>query len=315
MRKIIITEEQEKNLIEILKEEIYQMPVDKKANKPYCVNPEKVLIVKNFLDKGFSHHDYEKIGPDGMPLIIKIISMNASDGTPLKYMYTEQMEDLLVDRFQNMFSDRDERSAFLKQVLNDWLHGRISPLGGLSTNRINEGLSVEEIEERANEADTNPTDAQKEAGNYRMGHISVCGMPISIENPRGSKRRYKNEDGTDGYNVMKHHYGYFKLTDKLGKDGDAVDVFVGPYIDKFKNVYVVDQNAKDGSFDESKVMLGFMDIKSAKDAYMSNYSKGWKGFRDITGVPLDIFKKWLYRKKRQSKPFGEYIRIKEKKVD
>lgn len=317
MRRLIISEEQEKILAKFLKEEkeIYQMPVDKKANKPYCINPEKVLIVKNFLDKSFSPHDYEKIGADGMPVTIKVISMNAANGEPLKYMYQEQIQDLLIDRFQKMFNDKLERELFMKQVLADWLAGKIGPLGTLSTNRLlSENMSVEEIETRANEADTNPTDAQKEAGNYKLGHISVAGMPISIENPKGSKRRYKNEDGTDGYNVMKFHYGYFKFTDKKGKDGDAIDVFVGPHLENITKVYVVDQNAKDGSFDESKVMLGFDSIKDAKEGYMANYGPDWKGFRCITGVPLRIFKQWLYRRKRQRKPFADYVKIRKKRI-
>ena len=95
MRKLIITEEQERKLIEILNEEIYQMPVDRKANKPYCVNPEKVLIVKNFLDKGFTAHDYEKIGADGMPSVIKIISMNASI-TSSRKLYSPSLTDFRI---------------------------------------------------------------------------------------------------------------------------------------------------------------------------------------------------------------------------
>ena len=86
MKKFVINEKQEKELIKRLNEEIYQMPVDKKANKPYCINPEKVLIVKKFLDKTFQPHDYEKIGSNGMPVKIKVVSMNASNGEPLKYM-------------------------------------------------------------------------------------------------------------------------------------------------------------------------------------------------------------------------------------
>ena len=87
MRRLIITEEQERELAQMLKEEAYQMPVDTKTNKPYCINPEKVLIVKKFLDKGFTSHDYQKIGPDGMPMTIKVVSMNADNGEPLKYLY------------------------------------------------------------------------------------------------------------------------------------------------------------------------------------------------------------------------------------
>ena len=164
MKKFVINEKQEKELIRRLNEETYQMPVDKKANKPYCINPDKVLIVKKFLDKTFTPHDYEKIGSNGLPIKIKVVSMNASNGEPLKYMYKDQLHDLLVDRFQNMFLDVNERDLFMKQVIEDWLNGGIGLFGTLTKNYLSENT----IDEKANEANLNPTDAQKEAGNYKM---------------------------------------------------------------------------------------------------------------------------------------------------
>ena len=149
MARIIISEKQEKILANLLKEGIYQMPVDKEKNKPYCINPEKVLIVKKFLDKGFSAHDYEKIGNDGLPKRIKVFSMNASNGEPLKYMYQNQLLDLLIDKFQNMFIDKIERELFMKQVIKDWIADKIGVFGGLSTNRlIAENMTSEEIDEK-----------------------------------------------------------------------------------------------------------------------------------------------------------------------
>ena len=313
MKKFVINEKQEKELIKRLNEEIYQMPVDKKANKPYCINPDKVLIVKKFLDKTFQPHDYEKIGSNGMPVKMKVVSMNASNGEPLKYMYKEQLHDLLVDRFQNMFLDKNERDLFMKQVIEDWLNCKIGLFGNLTKNYLSEN-TMEEVDSRANEAELNPTDAQKEAGNYKMGHVRIMGMPISIENPKGSYRQYKKEDGSVGKNQMKYHYGYFTNTTGNGKDGDAVDVFIGPNVENCDYVYVVDQNNEQGDFDESKVMLGFNSTEHAKKAYMANYSADWTGFRTITKVPLNVFKKWLYRKHKQRKPFSDYTTIKKKKI-
>lgn len=180
---------------------------------------------------------------------------------------------------------------------------------------LSEIASVE-IDERAKDVDLNPTDKQKEAGNYKMAHISVKGMEISIENPKGSYRKFKNEDGTEGKVQMNNHYGYFNIT--KGKDGDAVDVFIGPHIDDFENVYCVDQNkvrGHHGVFDETKVMLGFLSKEEAKKAYMSNYSPGWTGFRAITGVSLKHFKKWLYRGRKQRQPFADYVYVQKKKIE
>jgi hypothetical protein len=318
MKKIILGEEQSKKLANILREseqEVYKMPVDKKVNKPYCIDPEKVLIVKKYLDDGFSHKDLERVGANGYPEKIKIVSMNTSLGQPLKYMYTDQVKDLLIDKFQNMFSDKVERDLFMGQVLKDWCDDAISPLGLLTTNRLlQENMTKEEINAEAENTNTSPTDAQKEAGNYKMGHISVKGMKIAIENPKGSKRYYgePDSDGNRKYNVMQNHYGYFNIT--KGKDGDAVDVFIGPDIDDFDTVYCIDQNMH-GEFDETKVMLGFSSEKEAKDAYFANFSKDWKGFRAITAVSLKDFKKWLYRGRKQRQPFADYAAIKKCKLN
>lgn len=175
--------------------------------------------------------------------------------------------------------------------------------------------SIKEINIEANNTDLHPTDPQKEAGNYKKGHISIKGMGISIENPKGSIRKGKDENGNEFETLIKNHYGYFRNTSGNGKDGDAVDVFVGPSPDDFDTVYVIDQNNKDGEFDESKVMLGFKSKESAKNAYMSNYKKGWTGFKTITGVSIGLFKKWLYRKHKQRKPFSEYVEIQKKKLE
>lgn len=176
-------------------------------------------------------------------------------------------------------------------------------------------ISFKEISERCSDINTSPSDAQINASNYKMGHFYVKGMPISIENPIGSRRKYKDENGNDGFVIMKNHYGYFTNTTGNGKDGDAVDVFIGPYPDDFEMVYVIDQNNKDGEFDESKVMIGFKSRQEAKEAYLSNYSKNWRGFRAITGVSLKLFKKWLYRGNKQRKPFAEYVEIQKKKLE
>lgn len=172
-------------------------------------------------------------------------------------------------------------------------------------------ISSEEINNRCKEVNLTPTDAQKEASNYKMAHISVKGMKISIENPAGSKRYYE-ENGEKKYNVIKNHYGYFNIT--KGKDGDAVDVFIGPNIDDFDTVYCVDQKNKNSEFDETKVMLGFNSKKEAKQAYFDNYSPNWKGFMSITGVSLKLFKKWLYRGRKQRQPFADYVEIKKKQL-
>jgi hypothetical protein len=175
-----------------------------------------------------------------------------------------------------------------------------------------EQMSNEIIDEKAEDINHTPTKAQKEAGNYKMAHITFGGFKISLENAKGSRRYWTDDKGNTGYNEMKNHYGYF--SNSLGHDGDHVDVFLGTNQDSEK-VYVVDQNKKDGSFDESKVMLGFNSKKEAKEAYLSNFSPDWKGFRSITGVSKKLFKKWLYNGRKQQKPFADYVEIIKKKLN
>ena len=176
-------------------------------------------------------------------------------------------------------------------------------------------ITEKDISKKCLDVNTSPTDAQIKALNYKMAHISIKGMRITIENPIGSIRKFKNSDGSEGTITMKNHYGYFRNTRGNGKDGDAVDVFLGPHIENFDKVYVIDQNNKENEFDESKVMIGFLSKEEAKRAYLSNYDPSWRGFRAITTVDLSTFKKWLYRGNKQRKPFSEYVAIQKHKIE
>lgn len=155
--------------------------------------------------------------------------------------------------------------------------------------------SVPAVDVVANDAATSPkndlpepTDAQKEAGNYAKGHTRIAGLDISIENPAGSKRRPE-------WKALKDHYGYFKRS--LAFDApDNVDVFVKPGTpsDFAGKVYVIDQiSPKTGKFDEHKVMLGYDSKAEANDAYHRNYQNGWKGMASITAMPQEKFRDWL----------------------
>lgn len=167
------------------------------------------------------------------------------------------------------------------------------------------------LEKARKETNTNPTEGQKEAGNYKMGRVNIHGLDIAIENPKGSYRRGKDKNGKAWKCLMHNDYGYFSHT--LGKDGDAVDVFIGNNLDS-KSIFAIDQKIG-GKFDETKVMLGFNSAEEAKKAYLSNYEKDWKGFWKITEVTIEDFKKWLYNGFRQRKPFSEYQEIKKKKLN
>lgn len=173
------------------------------------------------------------------------------------------------------------------------------------------------IEAASAEVNTDPTEAQKEAGNYKKGHVQVGTFDITIEQPQGSVRKGTDADGKQWESKMNNTYGYIRGA--VGVDGDHIDVFLSNDIDGWngRKVFVVDQYNPDGSFDEHKVMLGFNDQDEAKGDYLANYEQGWENGRriDIAGVNLEDFEKWIESSKRKTKPFGEYSSVKKDVVE
>lgn len=176
-------------------------------------------------------------------------------------------------------------------------------------NRVSEAKRLFDAEQ---EVDTNPTEAQKSAGNYKKGHIKIDGYDITIENPKGSERSGVDTNGQPWSVTMNNSYGYIRGTE--GVDGDHIDVFLSDNPAGGK-VYVIDQMNEDGSFDEHKVMYGFNSALAAKSAYMKNYSPGWKGLGKATEVSKELFNEWVKSSKRKTKPFAEYKIAKGNAID
>lgn len=166
------------------------------------------------------------------------------------------------------------------------------------------------------DVNTEPTEAQKEAGNYKKGHVQVGTFDITIEQPQGSVRKGTDANGKQWESKMHNTYGYFRGTE--GVDGDHIDVFLSNDIDGWngRKVYVVDQYNPDGTFDEHKVMLGFNDMDEAKSDYLANYEKGWEDGRRIvvSATNLEDFEKWIDSSHRKTKPFAEYAGVKKETV-
>ena len=186
-----------------------------------------------------------------------------------------------------------------------------------SADSVEDKSLAAKIEAASAEVNTNPTEAQKEAGNYKKGHVQVGTFDITIEQPQGSVRKGKDADGKEWESKMNNTYGYIRGA--VGVDGDHIDVFLSNDIDGWngRKVFVVDQYNPDGSFDEHKVMLGFNDQDEAKSDYLANYENGWEDGRriDVTAVNLDDFEKWIESSKRKTKPFGEYASVKKDVVE
>ena len=165
-----------------------------------------------------------------------------------------------------------------------------------------------EVTRAEQQTNAEPTEGQKEAGNYKKGRVKVGPFDVVIEQPRGSVRSGVDANGKAWETTMQHTYGYFGGT--KGVDGDAIDVFLAHDLDEWDGttVFVVDQYNPDGSFDEHKVMLGFNSQEEAEAAYFANYEADWaKTHRtEVTAVPLADFNEWVNSSKRKTKAFAAY---------
>ena len=175
----------------------------------------------------------------------------------------------------------------------------------------NEQTVGEKIAQEEAKVEQNPTEAQKEAGNYKKGHVKIDGYDVTIENPKGSVRSGVDRNGQEWSVTMNNTYGYIRGTE--GVDGDHIDVFLSDDPTQ-GDVYVIDQVNENGSFDEHKVMYGFKSALAARRAYLANYSPGWKGLGIIRKVSKEEFKKWINSSHRKTKPFAEYKSVKNESV-
>ena len=222
---------------------------------------------------------------------------------------TADNDDSLFGDLADFSKENFERISAEKQTK---IENEQKRLDEIVAQRDNELREIDEAEDKQSalefaeqEVDTNPTDAQKEAGNYKKGHVTIDGFDISIENPRGSVRSGVDENGNEWSVTMHDTYGYIRNTESV--DGDHIDIFLSDHIGNWNgSVFVVDQVKPDGSFDEHKVMYGFDTEEEAREAYLANYSEGWQGLGNITEVSKRGFKKWIESSHRKTKPFREY---------
>lgn len=252
--------------------------------------------------------------------------------------YAETLHSQLPEALQEQYTDQDVRNAVIEvltsaekptDIPNMILRNRArmaeEAMRREEQDWIDSGIRYQKaprdfatrLKRGIEQVNTEPSEAQKEAGNYMKGHVSFGGYDYTIENPAGSIRRGRDADGNEWEQKMNNTYGY--ILGKFGKDGDHLDMFINDKADLDNwngNVYVVDQvNPKTGEFDEHKILYGFVSEAEAREAYLSNYEKGWKGLGDITGVPKETFDKWLDSSTRKQKEFADHSIIRQHMVE
>ena len=253
--------------------------------------------------------------------------------------YAETLHEQLPEAVKEQYSDQDVRNAILSVFAGAERPSDITTMtlrrgilqaeqaarrmeemwiDGPSYQKALDGtVFAARLQRAVGDVNTEPTEGQKAAGNYKKGHLSFGGYDYTIENPAGSVRRGKDATGHEWQQRMNNTYGY--ILGRYGKDGDHLDMFIndGQDLDAWNgNVYVVDQvDPRTGKFDEHKVMYGFDSLDEAKKAYLANYEEGWQGLGTLVGVTKEGFDKWLDSSKRKQKEFAEHSIAKEHMVE
>lgn len=274
-------------------------------------------------ETGLGRKDFEKL---------QILAKEGEGKTVPEFVHS-LYDDMPMNLKQMGYTDHDIRSAFLdligsaqsySDIKNYTLNNKVANVEQLmrDVERQEEEMKENGTHREASfgerlkgaiaETETEPTEAQKKAGNYKKGHLTFGGYDFTVETPKGVTRSGKDEQGKPWSVTMHDTYGY--ILGKIGVDGDHIDMFINDAadLDTFDgNVYVVDQVTPEaGEFDEHKVMYGFPSEEAATEAYLANYSKGWKGLGKVTSVPKATFDKWLQSSDRKTKPFADYAMIK-----
>lgn len=118
-----------------INEQIEQSIINQLLIESFNPSAEKVLIIKDYLDKNFIQAHMDDIDSNGYPKKVGIINM-VVDGQVVKSLQGDEMLMLLDDKFAKMIKDKNDRIKFLKQVLIDWYHDNINKNGLLSVNTI-----------------------------------------------------------------------------------------------------------------------------------------------------------------------------------
>ena len=96
---------------------------------------EKVLSIKDYLDKNFTRYENIDVDEDGYPKLYNAVQL-IMNGQPVKPMTMEELLIHLDDKFINMIRDKSDRRKFLIQVIKDWYNNKIDRNGLLSVNLV-----------------------------------------------------------------------------------------------------------------------------------------------------------------------------------
>lgn len=141
--------------------------------------------------------------------------------------------------------------------------------------------------------------------------VTIADLPIDIEWPKGSTRKFK---GSDNEVEMTASYGRIPATE--GMDSEELDVYLGDHPESRK-VFKMQQLKKDGTFDEEKFFVGYESEKEAEKSYESMMPKELNG--GFTEMSWDQFMKLVKHEQKKEDvietPKDEMVQEHERLVD
>jgi hypothetical protein len=117
---------------------------------------------------------------------------------------------------------------------------------------------------------TAASSVESSAAKRKWIDVDFQGLALTIEFKKGEIKPSgdSRSDPYDGWMIYAD-YGYIKDT-VSPEEGEEMDCYVGP--DKESQcVFQVELLNEDGSFNEHKILLGFADLKAAKDFFSMQY--------------------------------------------
>nr|AKN37058.1 Phage protein [Vibrio cyclitrophicus]AKN38233.1 hypothetical protein [Vibrio splendidus] len=255
------------------------------------------------LDELLSQNDMFSEGDPASEALAMFIQANNRSAKRMAFAFKALAESInkeLINQgsaIGDLFGDTQELTLVdvLTQVNKDVIAQYGNDASQIELDRINLQANASAQSEQSDQ--DQPTQGQKQVGNYKKGRVKFGDFDVTIENPIGSTRSGVSESGVEWSIKLKNHYGDLQKT--KGADGDPIDVFLGDNPNA-EFAYIVDQVDSDSrKFDEHKIMLGFDGESDAKRAYFGNYDQGWQGLGAITKMPIAKFKEWIKSSQKQ----------------
>lgn len=107
----------------IISEGIEDLFIQLALNETFYPEANKVIILKNYLDKNFLKSTIDDIDNNGYPIKKMVVSMKNGNGEALNTMTTSQLFYLVQDKFKNIYQNNEQRDRLIKQVIKDWCNG------------------------------------------------------------------------------------------------------------------------------------------------------------------------------------------------